>query len=488
MSADSRFRSVRPALLRLFLGGSLVIAFGLTWSVGCTGDRGGGSGQASAEGNQNANENQNASDNDAGNDTSAPGADYYVAPTGSDSDPGTEDQPWSTIQKAADTLVAGKTVYVRAGTYEERVILLNSGAPDDYITYSAYPGETVTIDGANLVIPEWGGLFDLTDREYIRVSRLRIMNAGPNPHNPGIQMDGASHILIENNYVYHTSDSGILVWNSNDVIVEGNEVEEACYGGFNEGISVGVTDGFEVRNNRVHHSQKEGICAKDGSSNGKVYGNEVYDTDAVGLYVDAQARYTHDIEVFDNIAHDIVEDGFAVASEVGGLLENVRLYNNLAYNNGWVGIDVSACCIDTHPMSNVQIVNNTLYNNGWDSWGGGIVVQNPQAQDVVVRNNICSENLLFQVAVNADLLEEHVIVDHNLIDGYRGGEDETYGDDYVEGEAGFADAAAADFQLQAGSLAIDGGSPTDAPATDFDGRPRPSGAGYDIGAYEYSSP
>jgi hypothetical protein len=38
---------------------------------------------------------------------------YYVAPSGNDSNPGTMDRPWQTIQKAADTLIAGDTVYIR---------------------------------------------------------------------------------------------------------------------------------------------------------------------------------------------------------------------------------------------------------------------------------------------------------------------------------------------------------------------------------------
>lgn len=349
-------------------------------------------------------------------------ATYYVAKNGNDANPGTETQPWGTIQKAADTLIAGETVYIKAGTYQERVVPQNSGNAGNYIVYAAYPGDTVTIDGASIIVPEWGGLFDITDKDYIRVSGLRIINAGPNPHNPGIQVDTARHIIIENNYVYNTSDSGIGVWNSDNVIVDGNEVKGACYSGWNECISAGNTDTFEVRNNLVYDSQKEGICAKDGSSNGKVHGNEVHHTDAVGFYVDASDEHTFNLEVFENIAHDINEDGFALASEVGGLLENVKVYNNIAYNNGWVGLHVTACCIATHPMRNIQIVNNTSYNNGRDPWGGGIALDNPQAQEVVIRNNICSQNLSFQIAVAADVPAENFVVDHNLIDGYRGGE------------------------------------------------------------------
>src|SRR5262249_53710338 len=48
----------------------------------------------------------------------------------------------------------------------------------------------------------------------------------------------------------------------------------------------------------------------------------------------------------------------------------------------------------------------------------------------------------------------------------------------------FVNAAGNDYHLSATSPAIDTGTATSAPATDFDGNPRPQGAGYDIGAYE----
>ncbi|MFH1319389.1 MAG: carbohydrate-binding protein, partial [Bacteroidota bacterium] len=75
---------------------------------------------------------------------------YYVATNGNDANPGTEASPWRTIQKAANTLTAGKTVYVKSGTYNEQVTVKNSGSAGKYITFSAYPGNTVTIDGAGI--------------------------------------------------------------------------------------------------------------------------------------------------------------------------------------------------------------------------------------------------------------------------------------------------------------------------------------------------
>lgn len=94
---------------------------------------------------------------------------------------------------------------------------------------------------------------------------------------------------------------------------------------------------------------------------------------------------------------------------------------------------------------------------------------------MVIRNNIVNQNLYFQIAVNPSVPAQNYTIDYNLIDGYRDREDEgeTRGNDYVEGDPRFFNAAGASFYLQADSPAIDVGSALDAPNTDFDGRPRP---------------
>jgi hypothetical protein len=415
---------------------------------------------------------------------------YYVAKNGSDKNPGTSDLPWLTIQHAAETMVAGDTVYIKAGTYKERVIPHNSGSADNYIVYIAHPGDTVTIDGDSISLPsEWGGLFDVSDMTYIKISGLRIINVGPNDNNVGILVDNSSHIIIEKNYIYNTVSSGIGVWDSDNIIIDDNEVELACNDGEQECITVAVTDTFEVKNNHVHHGGPgnlggEGIDVKDGSSNGKVYKNQVHDINRLGIYVDAWDKHTYNIEVFQNIVHDCADNGFALVSEKGGLLENVTFYNNIAYNNEACGFTFGHWGepVPSRPMKNIKVINNTFYDNGEGSWGGGISVESQDAEDVVIRNNICSQNLSFQIQVEVSI--PNLTVNHNLIDGYRGYDDEIYGSDYLEGDPMFVNPSRADFHLQEGSPAIDNGSSVDAPNDDFDGNPRPQGDGYDIGAYE----
>jgi hypothetical protein len=79
-------------------------------------------------------------------------AEFYVATNGLDTNPGTHDRPFRTIQKAADVMQAGDSCTVHAGTYREWVKPPRGGEADSRrITYRAAPGEQAAIKGSERI-------------------------------------------------------------------------------------------------------------------------------------------------------------------------------------------------------------------------------------------------------------------------------------------------------------------------------------------------
>ena len=124
---------------------------------------------------------------------------YYVdSASGSDTNPGTQTQPWRTIQKAADTMAAGDTAIVQAGAYDERVTITRSGSPGNLITFQASGNAKVKA-------------FTLTDRSYITIQGFEVTHLGFNPEpSPGSSptssffLTSSSNIQIIGNYIHDT--------------------------------------------------------------------------------------------------------------------------------------------------------------------------------------------------------------------------------------------------------------------------------------------
>lgn len=413
---------------------------------------------------------------------------YYVSPTGDDSYPGTsKDSSWATIGRACNTLLAGDTVLVRAGTYNERLVPLNSGtSSSDRIVYLGYPNEYPVIDGTGVSLPsEWGGLVQLTQKSHIYIHGFTVQNAGTDQNHSGILVEGATDVSITCCNTYNTVSSGIAVWNSNDVTVSSNEVELACNDGEQECITIAETTNFTVSYNEVHNSGPsmhggEGIDIKDGCTNGEVFGNSVHNIVRLGIYVDSWDKPTNNINVYGNIVYNSGDDGFAIAAEAGGLLSDINIYNNIAYGNYNSGLTIASWgeSVSSHPMSNITIINNTFYNNGTASWGTGICLDNPDADNIIIRNNIMSENATGQLLI--EQVGSAPKTDYNLYFGPGS----IYGSGNIEADPEFVNASSGDFHLESSSPAIDAGTSTGAPASDFDGTARPQGDGYDMGAFE----
>lgn len=77
---------------------------------------------------------------------------YHVAKDGADTNNGSAETPFLTIQRAADVSQPGDTINVHEGVYRERVNPPRGGTSDEQrITYQAAPGEQVIITGAEVV-------------------------------------------------------------------------------------------------------------------------------------------------------------------------------------------------------------------------------------------------------------------------------------------------------------------------------------------------
>jgi hypothetical protein len=86
----------------------------------------------------------------------ASAANYYVSKSGSDLNSGmSTNQAFLTIQKAASLMNAGDTCYILSGIYRETVTPAHSGNAVAPITFTAYPGATPIVSGAEILSLSW---------------------------------------------------------------------------------------------------------------------------------------------------------------------------------------------------------------------------------------------------------------------------------------------------------------------------------------------
>ncbi len=426
---------------------------------------------------------------------------YYVAPNGSNSNPGTEARPWQTIQKAADTLVADETVYLRQGTYYEHVVVANSGSQGKFITFQNYPGETVFIDGDKARPSYWSGLFNMTNRGYIRIIGLKFVNSSY----VGILAYNCDNIYIQDCEVSYSEDGGIVFEEGSNASVSNCDVhhnnDEGLSAG-HEAISFINIDTFEVEYCQVHHNEEEGIDAKYGSTNGNIHHNDVYENNGPNIYIDA----ANNINIYNNRIHDTSglygpKSGIMLSVEASynfnhDYLYDINLYNNLIYNNHYgISFWTENAAFSYANYHDIYIVNNVIYNNT-KGYGGGFVISNGVPEmfnnNLVIRNNIFWENSVYTWSrtINGDsAILNKLNIDHNL---FKTGEaSATFGSDYtITSDVKWVDKANHDFHLQSDSPAIDAGSASNAPNIDFDNSSRPKDgdrdgtAIHDIGVYE----
>ena len=83
-------------------------------------------------------------------------ATFYVSPSGLNTNEGTIQNPFATLQQAASVMKPGDVCYLREGRYHEALVLENlRGLPGSPIVFTAYKGEQVVLDGSEVIDAEW---------------------------------------------------------------------------------------------------------------------------------------------------------------------------------------------------------------------------------------------------------------------------------------------------------------------------------------------
>jgi hypothetical protein len=426
----------------------------------------------------------------------AAGGVYFVAPNGDDINPGTENEPWKTIQKSADTLEAGDTVYIKAGTYRENISINVSGSETNgYITFQNYENDEVIMDGTGISATS---MIDINDKQYIKIIGLNISNLRSDRGTAIHVRNGSHHIDIRNNKLSRimiasgTSEevieNGTSAWSvairvtgnnatrsCHDIIIDGNEITEGEPGWAENLTLAGNVENFQVSNNIIHHTKKAGIdIAGHGAEssdpinnqarNGVIRGNSIYQM--IGEYGTAiYIEGARDLMIEKNTISN-ANNAIVISCEtVGETASGIRVRNNLIYNNTFSGIAFGGWIEAYGSVTDCHIFNNTIY---------GDYVQIVRSSNCEVKNNIifAEGSLLYNKAGDA----HNITFDNNswfsLNDGSRLFQWEGNWYDSLDsyqsatgqdpnsfyGAPRFEDVSGFDFHLKPTSLAIDSGA------------------------------
>jgi hypothetical protein len=332
------------------------------------------------------------------------GKTYYVSTSGNDNNAGTLSAPWRTIQKAANTVQAGDTVQVRAGTYNEIVTMKTSGnATSGYITFQNYPGEAPILDGTGLAAGGQTGLFSLEGTfNYIIIQGFEIRNFSSSTKGKvpvGIDFEGAgTNIEILSNHIHNIAQTltscnaanalAIALYGTqapasiNNVTLYGNEIDHNTTG-CSENVSFdGNVQYWVMVNNKVHDGDNIGLdnigfegvspnSTYDQARDGWVFLNTIYNISSTTnpVYhnqVGADAYYC------DGCTRVIVErnlildsDLSEMASEHSGHTSSYVIFrNNIIYNSLYVGLSIGGYSKGVGGSDHIVIVNNSLWNDG----------------------------------------------------------------------------------------------------------------------------
>jgi len=422
---------------------------------------------------------------------------YYVSPSGEDTNPGTSEKPWRTIQNAANKIAAGDTVTILAGNYDERVIVERSGYSSAPIIFQAQG--TVVMSGFTVYAND------------ITILGFEITNTPDSGKNGvGIFVQGSS-CNLENNFIHYATRGGITLFANPETPSQ--------------------TSDCTVRNNRLYRNGHHGILVT--GQNHLIEGNEVWGTiqyhpnwahppstaDADGIRFFGSGHifrrnYIHDIslndpeninphiDAFQTWDEDLMKAGSncifeknrivlgrgTAGFQLAGGTHDLLIRNNIVKASA----GIRSYKIDQSPYtspSNLFVFNNLFIGDlAYTPNDGPVGITIQDTTNIVVQNNVLMDQPAKVISLSGS---SEIEVNYNIAYNNDGSSPATpIGIPSLDNLWGinplFVNQSDDDFHLQNGSPAIDAGGFLNDVNDDFDGALRPQGIGYDIGPYEYN--
>ena len=421
----------------------------------------------------------------------ASAATLYVAPGGSGN--GTPQNPFGRVADALAVAAAGDEVVLRPGTYGEAVRTVRSGTSTQRILIRAEQAGTAVLSTPAATVLRISHAF-VTVRDLVVDGQYGAFDA--------VIVDSAANgWLLQRTEVRRTSRDCIDIRAPSGVVIEGALIHH-CLNAANgqtdaHGIVAGAVRDLTIRDTRIHTFSGDAVqvdpgrsvpgwdrvtiercqfwveplpTAENGFAAGTVPGENAIDTKTSP----AVARATL-------VVRDTEAWGFR-----GGLITNMAAFNikeNVNATLDRVTVSRSEIAFRLRgPGSNggawVRVQNAVVFDVGtgvryedniervevWNStFGSGVGRVFRAASSTAAGLDV--KNVLFMGSTSSEL---------------------TGASNMLATTAFFVGAAANDYRLRAGSLAIDSGISLTAVTTDRAGNSRPTGRFWDVGAYEYT--
>jgi hypothetical protein len=357
-------------------------------------------------------------------------ATYYVATTGSNSNPGTSTKPWRTVTHAVWKMVAGDTTYVRGGTYKEGHIQFGrSGTSSAPIKLLSAPGEFPIID--------------FVDKASSK--QIRFKNYSGYKYRIGwITIEG---FQIRNAY------NGFKIYNGHDLTIRRNSIQNGRASAFHGNGTRILIERNRINNNGSSSSYDHGIYLNGTAI--KIINNLIYGNKCYGIQVNGTVSYS-----------SAVHAGPEFANSSNWFISN----NTFAYN-GCAGV------VLWRSTPYLQAANNIFYENsvnGSSTSTQGIAFVSTSGSGITIRNNLAyasgSGGTKF-LGGTANYTQSG-----NIVNSLKPA--------FVNAPATLP--SSPNFALPSGSAAIDKGLVISSAKVAYNGATRPKGSTYDVGAYEYN--